>query len=66
MGVCTGARRKHYGGHSIIYNPYGDNILKIDHDQEEVVVADLDLKLTSEFRKKFDVREDRNEYENNP
>ena len=48
-----------YGGHSAIYNPYGDVVCEIANSEENDVACEIDLGLISKFRAQFDVREDR-------
>jgi predicted amidohydrolase len=48
-----------YGGHSIVYSPTGKQLAGLDHADEGVIEAELDLSLVRDFRNLFDVREDR-------
>ena len=43
----------HYNGHSVVLNPYGEVIARVDDDEEGVVVAELDKDKLMRFREKF-------------
>ena len=43
----------HYNGHSVVLNPYGEVIARVDDDEEGVVVAELDIEKLRRFREKF-------------
>lgn len=48
-----------YGGNSAVYSPFGEFVGGILHEEEASLFLDLNLDEISEFRDKFDVREDR-------
>lgn len=43
----------HYNGHSVVLNPYGEVIARVEEDVEGVAVAELDLEALRRFREKF-------------
>lgn len=43
----------HYSGHSVVLNPYGEVVVRVDDDKEGVAVAELDLEQLRRFREKF-------------
>ncbi len=52
----------HYSGDSAIISPRGEVLVACDPFSEEVKQVDVDLKMLREFRKKFPVLEDRDEF----
>lgn len=43
----------HYNGHSVVLNPYGEVVARVDDDMEGVAVAELDIEKLRRFREKF-------------
>lgn len=52
-----------YAGGTALIDPYGATVVGAEDGKEEVVVADLDLQLLEDFRVKFPVLEDADEFE---
>lgn len=52
----------HYNGHSVVLNPYGEVIVRVDDEEEGVVVAELDIEKLRRFREKFPVWADADKF----
>ncbi len=48
-----------FGGHSVIYDPYGEKELFFDHDYEEIALIDINLDKIDLFRGSFNTKDDK-------
>jgi N-carbamoylputrescine amidase len=58
VGLEQNGAMKFWGG-SFVANPFGSLIVKATHDQEEVIVTELDLSKTDSYRTHWPFLRDR-------
>ncbi|MCY3414406.1 MAG: carbon-nitrogen family hydrolase [Candidatus Heimdallarchaeota archaeon] len=48
-----------FGGHSVVYNPFGECTGILNHDEQDTLLVSIDISEIDKYRQLFDVQEDK-------